>query len=252
VRLVQITLGLAVVLCLVVAPSEASSASSVSSQRGSIISFLTLADRALSGTFSEVYRISTGRVQTGGVVAVAQKAAAGQEPFVTGRGTWSFVYQNQAGYSSQWIEGGPTTWDCWRPPGAPEWTCSGPGIFDYVNGYLMAIEPYVPGQLIGEENELKGALHYQARPFKKTAQKIIAAITFSRTRSPHFGSLRCMEAAGYTTCLDSAGVMVSQRSGPEVITLLHYSSNAPPAAFKLEGAVASGPFVALHQPYVPA
>lgn len=135
------------------------------------------------------------------------------------------------------------------PRGGP---AAGPGSFNDVNGYLMAIEPYVPGQLIGEASELEGAFHYQTQPLERTAHMILAAITFSGAGSALFGPLRCMKASSYTTCLDAAGVMVSQRSGPETITLLRHSAAVPAAAFKLEGAVSGGPFVALHQPYVPA
>jgi hypothetical protein len=250
VRRLPFALGLAVVLGLVLPPSQGSFASDPSSRDKSVHSFLALADRAVSGTFSELYRISTGEASTSGVVAVAQEATSGQRPFVTGPGTWSFLYENEAGYSSQWIEKGSTAWDCWRPPGANVWTCSGPGSFRYVNGFLMAVAPYVPGQFIGESNQLTAAFNFQMPGLKKAAQKVIAAITFSRKRNTHFGLLDCMKADAYTTCLDSSGVVVSQHSGTQTITLLRHSATVPASAFKLQGTTTGGPFLTLPQPYV--
>ncbi len=216
----------------------------------SVTSFLSLARQGLSGSFSEVYRIS--HQEGAGTVDVAQEASPGRIPFVTEPGTWSFLFQNQAGYSSQWIERGPTSWDCWRPPGGTEWTCSGPGPFRYVNGYLLAIAPYVPGQFLGDMNELEGALTGSKMPgIEKIMKKVIEEITFSRSVSPRFGPLQCMKVTDITTCLDRSGVMVSQRyENGATTTLLSHSSAVPRSAFTLKGETSGGTFVALHSPYV--
>lgn len=215
-----------------------------------VTSFLSLAKRGLSGSFSEVYRIS--HQESAGTVDVAQQASPGRIPFVTGPGTWSFLFQNQAGYSSQWIEKGPMSSDCWRPPGSTEWTCSGPGQFRYVNGYLLAIAPYVPGQFLGDLNQLEGALTGSKMPgIEKIMKKAIEGITFSRSDSPRFGPLECMKVTDLTTCLDRSGVVVSQRyENGASITLLSHSSVVPRSAFTLKGETAGGTFVALHSPYV--
>jgi hypothetical protein len=160
------------------------------------------------------------------------------------------VYQNQAGYASQWIERGATVWDCWRPPGEAQWTCSGPGQFHYVNGYLMAVSPFVPGQVQGDLNALEGALTSKMPQVKNLVDKQ----KFYTARSPRFGTLRCMRVAGANVCLDRSGVVVSGGGGyfGQSVTLISHSSIVPKSAFVPKGSLApSGQnFVALHQPYV--
>jgi hypothetical protein len=212
-------------------------------------SVLAVVTRALSGSFTEVYRVS-GEPE-GGTVSIAQHAPAGRRPSLTGDGEWSFVYQNDAGYASQWVERGRTAWDCWRPPGAPGWTCSGPGQFRDVNGYLMAVSPFVPGDVLGAVDELEGALTSTKPAFRKIA----AASKVFESDSRRFGPLRCLRVAGGTTCADRRGVVVSSTGAPifgSALTLVRYGSAAPESAFALKGFLPSSglPFVALHQPYV--
>jgi hypothetical protein len=238
-----------VVFGFLLLPSASATAGSRLVAAKSLKSWLVLATRGVSGSFSEVYQVSG--VEEGGTVHVAQRAPPGHPPFVTGAGSWSFQYQNHAGYSSQWVESGETTSDCWRPPGATQWTCSGPGQFRYVNGYLMAVSPYVPGDVLGAINQLKGALTSKLPQI----EKIVAKRTLFASTSHRFGPLRCLNVAGNTTCLDRLGVVVSSSGGKvfgSAVTLLRYSSSAPKSAFSLKGTLPpSGlPFVALHQPYV--
>lgn len=248
VRRLRVVLGLVGLCGALLFASRDAAAGSSSLPHQSLKSFLALAERGLSGSFSEVYDLSHS--PGGGTVSVAQSAQPGQRPFVIGRGTWSFVYQNEAGYASQWIERGQTAWDCWHPPGVSQWTCSGPGQFRYVNGYLMAISPFVPGQIQGDINAVEGALTSKMPQIKKLVEKR----TFFASHSAHFGPLQCMRVAGASVCLDRSGVVVSGSGGyfGYSVTLVSYSSIAPKSAFTLNGSIppSEQTFVALHQPYV--
>lgn len=248
VRRLRVVLGLVVLCWSVLFAAEEAVAGTSSSPHQSLKSFLALAERGLSGSFSEVYELP--QFPGGGMVTVAQSAPPGERPFVTGPGTWSFVYENEAGYASQWIERGQTAWDCWHPPGVSQWTCSGPGQFRDVNGYLMAISPFVPGEIQGDINALEGALTSKMPQIKKLVEKR----TFFASHSPQFGPLKCMKVVGATVCLDRFGVVVSGGGGAfgYSVTLVSHSSLAPKSAFTLNGSIpASGQtFVALHQPYV--
>jgi hypothetical protein len=79
------------------------------------------------------------------------------------------VYQAQAGISSQWIEKGSMSWDCWRTADVATWTCSGPGHFEDANGFGLSIEPYIPGVVLGEVEELQQALKIKPSPVKGTS-----------------------------------------------------------------------------------
>jgi hypothetical protein len=226
-------------------PFRVAAADRPPSLNASAKSFISLAKRGISGSFSAIYRLSAQL--NAGTVVVAQEAPSGHIAFLTGPGSWSFVLENQAGYSSQWIERGSQTWDCWRPPGETQWTCSGPGQFRDVNGYLMAISPYVPGQVLDNVNQLEGALTSTLPPYKAA----IKNLAFYSSYNVHFGPLRCIHVANIRACFDRSGVLVKEEQSGTGVTLLHYSSKVPNSAFRLMGSTASSPtFVALHQPYV--
>jgi len=232
-----------VVLLSMVLLLQGSSAASAPSLNSSVRSFISLAKRGVSGSFFAVYRLSAQ--VNAGTVTVAQKAQAGHSPFVTRAGVWSFVLQNDAGYSSQWIERGSQAWDCWHAPGEGQWTCTGPGQFRYVNGYLMAISPYVPGEVLGDINQLEGALKSTLAPYRAAVKNL----AFYGSHSVHFGPLRCIRVTNITTCLDRSGVLVNEEQSGTGVTLLRYSSKVPNSAFTLMG-TSTPTFVALHQPYV--
>jgi hypothetical protein len=194
--------------------------------------FIASAKHALTGTFSEVYRV-TG--PSSGTVTLYQQAPAGVNPVPMGRGGWAFVYLAANGISSQWIEKGATAWDCWQPATTAKayWACSGPGHFEEANGFALATQPYIPGVVGGEINALETGLKVRAIQ--------VRGIEVSTVTSLQFGRLRCLHVDGITTCIDRSGILVSQRGGTywTSISLVRRSSSLPPTAFVLFGKSAS-------------
>ncbi len=211
--------------------------------------FVAQAQRGISGTFSATYRLSQGPATTGTVV-LSQEAPARRQVLTGSRGTWAFRFSDTAGYDSQWIERGSTAWDCWRGPGATAWTCSGPGQFHTVNGYLLAIEPYVPGDIEGDISALSSALTKSAPAVVK---RIVRQAQLFDSTSAAFGALRCLSIDGTTTCLDRSGVVVSRTGGSfwTSITLVDHSSRVSKSAFvPMAPSSSSGKnFAVLTQPY---
>jgi hypothetical protein len=217
-------LGLIVLSCSWTSWSAQAGAASLPSHE-TVNTFVALDRLGESGTFSAVYAVSQGSLA--GTVEVAQEASPRQRPFTTGPGKWSFLYQSLAGYASQWIERGTRAWDCRRAAGVTAWTCSGPGQFQLSNGFFLAVTPFIPGVVLGDINELTGGL--------KAHQ--VKGIQFFASMSARFGSLQCMKVDGTSSCLDDAGVLVSQQGGSywTTITLLRRSSAVPSSAFVLKG-----------------
>lgn len=215
--------GLAM-MTLVLVPSWSASAATPSSPPQTVGSFLALAARGISGTFSESYQATQGSLS--GTVDLAQQGPPGQLLLTKGPVRWSFVY-TQAGHSMQWIERGSRAWDCVRGEGAPRWTCSGPGQFQPSNGFALSITPYVPVVVRNDISEVTNGL--------QTHQDL--GIRFSTSTNSRFGPLQCMEALGTTSCLNQAGVLVSQQGGPywTTVTLLQRSASVPASAFTLRG-----------------
>ena len=220
------------VLAMALSPVPVLSASGAtfSSSPPTVSSFLGLAERGLSGTFSESYRVTQGSPSEGylsGTVDLAQHAPPGQLHLTKSTVRWSFVYLAQVGPSRQWIEKGSRVWDCIRDKGAAKWTCSGPGPYEPSNGFALAIQPYIPGVVLDNISEVTNGL--------KTHQAM--GIHFSTSTSSQFGPLQCMEALGTTSCLDQQGVLVSQQGGSywTTIALLRRSASAPTSAFTLRG-----------------
>lgn len=210
-----------------VAPFAIPLASAAQQPETSVSAFVALAKHGLSGTYTEVYRV-TG--PSAGTVHVYQQARSGTFPFTTGPGTWSFLFLAQTGFSSQWIERGTKAWDCWRPATGTTWTCSGPGHFEEVNGFAQAVEPYIPGVMMGEINALETGLKEKVPETKN--------LVISESTSPQFGPLRCLTADGTTACIDRSGVLVNQYGGSAYwssITLVRRSPLVPARAFKTLG-----------------
>lgn len=220
------TAVLTVVMCLVT--TLAINSATASQPETSVASFVALAKHALAGTFTETYRL-TGPGPSSGTSELFQQAPSGAFPFPTGHAKWSFLFQSQTGISSQWIEEGSTAWDCWRASTTTTWTCSGPGRFEESNGFFLSIEPYIPGDVIGDINELELGLKEKAPQIKN--------LTISDSISSRFGPLRCLAVDGIVSCFDRSGVLVSQRGGPywSSITLIRRSSSVPRRAFNLVG-----------------
>lgn len=63
------------------------------------------AKHGLTGTYTEVYSVAGA---ANGTVQDFQQAPAGVFPFPTEHGKWSFLFQAQTGFSSQWVEKGST------------------------------------------------------------------------------------------------------------------------------------------------
>jgi hypothetical protein len=218
---------LAMALSLV--PSWSASGATPASSPQTVGSFLALATKGISGTFSESYQVTQGSLSR--TVDLAQKGPPGGLPLnkgsVPSSVRWSFVYRTQMGHSMQWIEKGSRAWDCVRNDGAARWTCSGPGQFQPSNGFALSTVSYIPGVVLSDISEVTNG--QETHPALGTR--------FSTSASPRFGPLQCMEALGTTSCLDHAGVLVSQQGGPywTTVTLLQRSPSVPASAFALKG-----------------
>jgi hypothetical protein len=222
-----VTLGLAI---LAVPLISATAAAGGAARPQSTPSFVALAKVGASGKFDEAYQVEG---PGNGIVEIAQEEL--QQPFNAGTGQWSFVYQTPTGTSSQWIEKGSSSWDCWHQSGVTTWTCSGPGHFQQSNGFILSVEPYIPGLVLDEMSQLQQSSKIKPDPVK--------SIGFYSSKSTRFGPLRCerVDAMGYgrvTSCLDRHGVLVTQQGGSywSKITLLKYRSGIPGSAFRLMGA----------------
>jgi hypothetical protein len=210
---------------LVLVPTWRATAATPSSPPQNVVLFLALAARGISGTFSESYRATQGPLSR--TIDLAQRGPQGQLPLLKDPVRWSFVYRTQAGHSMQWIERGSRAWDCVRNKGAPRWTCSGPGQFQPSNGFALATTPYIPGVVLNDIAEVTNGL--------ETHQAL--SIHLSTSTSPRFGPLECMKALGTTSCLDRAGVLVSQQGGPyrTTVTILERNASIPASAFAPKG-----------------
>lgn len=203
--------------------------------------FVQSAQRGLAGTFGASYRVTGAHA---GVIEVAQK----QQPHRSGSGTWSFVYRAEQGFSSQWIERGSSSSDCWQAAGDTTWTCTGPGTYEQVNGFALATEPFIPGDVAGQLSQLQEDSAHRGW---------VKQIRTFRGRSKQFGELRCMSVAAPTLstaatfCIDRDGVMVSEKNWPggyfADVSLVRYATRPPATAFTLLGTVRPGSFVPVPQ-----
>lgn len=219
----SVWMGLSVAIGLI-APLGIPFAAASQQSQSSVSTFMASARHGLTGTYTEVYRV-TG--PNGGTVSVFQQAHSGEFPFTTGPGRWSFLFQAQSGISSQWIEHGSTSWDCWRPATDTTWSCSGPGHFEETNGFFQSVEPYIPGVMMGELNQLQTGIKERAPEVKN--------LVISESSSPQFGPLRCLTADGTTACIDRTGVLVNQHGSGywSSIMLVRRSPLVPATAFNL-------------------
>ncbi len=173
-----LTAALGLVLVCLAIPSSARAGTAPPAQHETVKSFLALARRAVSGTFSALYQVSQGSLS--GTVDLAQQAAPSHAPFPMGAGRWSFVYQSNAGYSTQWIEKGPLAWDCRRVPTATTWTCSGPGPFEPSIGFSLAVVPFIPGAVLGYITQLVGGLTaHQVKGIRFSGPQVCASVLCS-------------------------------------------------------------------------
>jgi hypothetical protein len=221
-----VTLGLATLALPLISASVPAGATV---RPPSTSSFVALAKVGASGKFDEVYQVEG---PSRGTIEVSQVAP--QQAFNAGSGRWSFVFRSATGISTQWIEMGSSSWDCWHKPGVTKWACSGPGHFQLSNGFILSVEPYIPGLILGEMTQLQQSSKIKPDPVKN--------IAFYSSKSSRFGPLRCVRvnAMGYgrvTSCLDRHGVLVTQQGGSywSKITLLNYRSGVPGSAFRLKG-----------------
>jgi hypothetical protein len=199
----------------------------------SVSTFIAMEKAGVAGSFDEVYQVAVG--PSTGTVEVAQEAARGVRPFVTGPGRWSFVFQAQTGISSQWIEKGSTAWDCWHFSGVTTWTCSGPGQFQESNGFALSVEPYIPGLVLTQAQQLQDGLKMRPSPVKQ--------ISFFESNSARFGPLRCLKvdalglSSPFSSCFDHRGILVTEHGDSfwSSTTLLRYRSVVPKSPFQLKG-----------------
>lgn len=195
----------------------------------SLPQFIRLAKQAAAGTFAATYQVGGAR---SGVVVVAQRKAP--EPSNPGSGTWSFMFQTPNAISSQWIQKGSTSWDCWRFASAKAWTCSGPGTYRTVNGFILSINPYIPMSVTSQLNQLQQAIQHKGE---------VRSTSIFHAQSKKFGEETCLKVSALTSatgtmCIDRMGVLVSEEGGfgpfPS-ISLRQYGRSIPRNAFVLLG-----------------
>ncbi len=196
-----------------------------------IARFVQRADKGAMRSFTAWYQITGTRT---GIVEVAQrKPPPSLNP---GSGTWSYVFEAQSGFSSQWVQRGLSSWDCWRAFGIPAWSCSGPGTYHGSIGYALSVEPFIPLDIRSQ-----GWLFLEAR---QPGNEVEHVSTFP-SHSSHFGDLDCLKVAAkflgspVTMCIDRNGVLVSEHGWPDDyfsgVELLRYSPSVRPSAFQLKG-----------------
>jgi hypothetical protein len=189
--------------------------------------FIRLAEKGATRTFAGVYQVTGAH---SGEIEVDQK----QDPlaFNQGSGTWSFVYRASEGISSQWIQKGSSSYDCWQAASDTTWTCSGPGSYRQANGFILATEPFIPSGLTGQLNQLQEAQGHKGW---------VKSLTIFKSHSPQFGVLSCMKVMALTLsspatiCIDHNGTMVSETNWPggyfSNVSLEHHGTSIPSAAF---------------------
>ena len=199
--------------------------------------FIRSATAAAERTFAATYRV-TGSHR--GVVRVAQKVHP--DPSDPGSGTWSFVFRSTSGISSQWIQQGSSSSDCWRPTadGAP-WSCTGPGTYHQVSGFLLSTAPFVPSGVVSQLALLQEAFGHDGW---------VQHAEVSKRHSRHFGELRCLEVraislgAPVTMCIDRHGTMVRESDWPggyfTDVSLVRRSATLPQGAFEPLSALQPG------------
>lgn len=189
--------------------------------------FIRLAEKGATRTFAGLYQVTGAHT---GMIEVDQK----QHPqaFDPGSGTWSFVYRSTQGISSQWIQKGSLSYDCWQPAGDATWTCSGPGSYRQVNGFILATEPFLPSGVVGQLRQLDEAQGHKGW---------IKSLSITQTHSTQFGGLSCMKVMALTMsspatiCIDHEGTLVSERNWPggyfSNVSLEQHDTSIPSAAF---------------------
>jgi hypothetical protein len=189
--------------------------------------FIQLAEQGATRTFAGVYQVTGAHV---GVIEVDQK----QHPqaFSPGSGTWSFVYRANQGISSQWIQKGSSSYDCWQRAGDTTWACSGPGSYQQANGFILATEPFIPSGVAGQLNQLQ-----EARGHKGW----VKSLSIFKSDSKQFGVLNCIKVKAVTLsspatiCIDHNGTMVSETNWPggyfSNVSLEHHGTSIPSTAF---------------------
>lgn len=219
----------------------------------SVGQFIHRAEQGLKGSFVEWYRITTDgpHLPPGpdGTIEVAQrrppegfKGCSGS--LCAGSGVWSYVFRpsSASSWSSQWIEKGTSSWDCWEGPGEAAWTCTGPGTFAGSNGFLQSIAPYVSSEVRWQLGLIRQAMAHKG---------VIRRLSTFRSHSARFGPLDCLTVKGRweglatTMCIDRDGQVVSQQGAggyfwESDITLLGFSRSVPSGAFTPLGTVPPG------------
>lgn len=198
-----------------------------SRSRMSAQQFIQLARQGTTRSFAGVYQVTGAH---SGVIEVDQK----QPPRASnpGSGIWSFVYRANQGISSQWVQKGSSSYDCWQSVGDTTWTCSGPGSYQQVNGFILATEPFIPSGLAGQLNQLQ-----EARGHKGW----VKSLSIFKSHSKQFGALSCLRVVAVTLgspaqiCIDHKGTMVNETNWPggyfSNVRLEYEGTSIPSAAF---------------------
>ncbi|MHB8246419.1 MAG: hypothetical protein ACYDGN_13940 [Acidimicrobiales bacterium] len=237
-------------------PTASSSAATTSTTTGSPASsrrplarFLRLATKGAEGTFFASYRIVARGSPFGvgtGIVAVAQRAAAGRDPFLNigqrSVGEWSYnlAFSHGWHYHYQWIENGGMAQDCWGP--STRLTCYGPSRFEPSNGFAISITPYVPGVLLQMLQQVasggpgNGPRHTTI--FEEAGNSTTGKLTCLRDRTSQGTDTWCLTTSGFFASFKGSGNI-----GPlgfSSVFLLSKATTAPTSAFRPAGHLASG------------
>ena len=210
--------------------------SSTTEHPNPVTQFIGQAEKGASGRIHAWYSVTAG--PHAGVIEIAQQVAP--HDLNPASGTWSFLFQSSQGISSQWIQKGSSSWDCWHFASVSTWHCTGPGTFVSSNGYAESVAPYIPLTASGQLSQLQVALTHRGR---------VKQIATFAAESKQFGKLSCLKVMAITlsspetVCIDRDGLIVNIHNASGFftnVTLLRTSKSIPPAAFVPVGPIAPG------------
>ena len=202
----------------------------------SVPRFIELGEGGTNGRFAASYDVAGAH--SGAIEVVQKQAPLALNP---GSGTWSFVYRADQGFSSQWIQKGASSYDCWQATSDTTWSCTGPGTYRQVNGFILATTPFIPMGVAGQLSLLHEALRHKGW---------VKSLSVFMSHSKEFGALNCLKVmalslgAPATICIDHSGTMVREKNWPggyfSNVTLVRYATKLPSDAFTPLSVLRSG------------
>jgi hypothetical protein len=174
--------------------------------------FLARMQRGMFGTYEATYRVEKyGAMAPNGTIVVAARKLTAND------GTLSFLFRSAHAKGYQWIEHGGLGQGpyeaCWTRTAG--WVCTRPGLRFYAsNGYLLALEPFVPWLAYGSAAHVALLGHVFRKP------------------SRAYGPLTCLRAQKATWCIARDGMLVSWRDSDGLaVTLLSEQARPPDRDF---------------------